>query len=379
MSKVEITTENISDHQAEELSKEQPTYTVNSNDNKKRKIEITNQNDVLTNSMAFGLLMIDAYLSIDYDLSNENDRDRKRNNHSLIENVIVNNYEFVCENIAYHLEHSPDFMNETGYSLLYKAIFNDNITILEALLKHIQYSKTPLDPSRLAVNPKDGLSLLCYLFDIKRYETIRTVLKYGIDPNIIGLDSEGEPNTCLLLAIQNDNVDMIKTLLEYKADPNLPRGIYPNDTPLMHACGKENLKLVKLLLDHGADPNVLSTIHSVSMGDNMLFRMVDVYETTPLAAACYEWYVELAEVLLDNGADVDKKNNYNETPLRTVIEQDYDDADDADNLALCHKCVRLLLERGADVSDIIADDIVDKDSPLGKLIYAAKDNKPLLK
>jgi ankyrin repeat protein len=66
--------------------------------------------------------------------------------------------------------------------------------------------------------------------------------------NLFEQDSKG--NTLLMYAVYTDNKDATKTLLSYGLDPNIPNN--NGKTALMYA---SNSKIIKLLLDHGADVN----------------------------------------------------------------------------------------------------------------------------
>lgn len=57
-------------------------------------------------------------------------------------------------------------------------------------------------------------------------------------------------------ACYNDNLDMAKVLLRYKADPNSRTEF--KWTPLHSACKWNNAKAAALILQHGADINALS-------------------------------------------------------------------------------------------------------------------------
>ncbi|KLU85937.1 hypothetical protein MAPG_04956 [Magnaporthiopsis poae ATCC 64411] len=61
--------------------------------------------------------------------------------------------------------------------------------------------------------------------------------------------------TALLLAINNDRMDVVRLLLERGAAVNLPALLGVKRTPLQAACEKGSYEIVQLLLDRGADVN----------------------------------------------------------------------------------------------------------------------------
>ena len=63
-------------------------------------------------------------------------------------------------------------------------------------------------------------------------------------------------NKLLFMAIKNDNLEIVQTLLEHHANPNLPN-IY-HETALVYAAERGNLAIVNALIHAGADPNLAS-------------------------------------------------------------------------------------------------------------------------
>jgi hypothetical protein len=89
----------------------------------------------------------------------------------------------------------------------------------------------------------------------KRREDGMTILRILLSHNCNVEDHDGFGATALYTAVENDNVLIARSLLEFGANPNVrvqaridgPGGV----TPLHAACGSK--ELVKLLLEHGAD------------------------------------------------------------------------------------------------------------------------------
>ena len=94
---------------------------------------------------------------------------------------------------------------------------------------------------------------------------VKELLDAGADVNFI--DAKGD--TPLSTAIETDNYEMVKLLLEKKADPNLPGVRFP----LLHSAidvaieGVKNdgidindsTKIIDLLLQYGANPEIKDT------------------------------------------------------------------------------------------------------------------------
>src|SRR5262249_47306676 len=91
-------------------------------------------------------------------------------------------------------------------------------------------------------------------------------------------------------------------------------------TPLMWAAYNNDVRMVRLLLDHAADPNQAT------------------YFGNPLSQACWNDGFEAADLLIDRGADVNARDTVADfTPLHWA----------AGNEALRPHLVKLLLANGA--------------------------------
>ena len=175
-------------------------------------------------------------------------------------------------------------------------------------------------------------------------------------------DSDMPEETHSMLTLAQNNVEIMRLLLEHGADPTLHGGVEGDgDTPLQLACGSGVCAVVRLLLDHGVDPdaplhedeslapmcaaaahNRVEVIrmlldHGASTGLVRLASPGRTYGGTPLGTACTHGHVDAARLLLDNGADIELKNHARFTPLVCAL-----------NNAM-PAVVRLLLSRGADV------------------------------
>jgi hypothetical protein len=95
-----------------------------------------------------------------------------------------------------------------------------------------------------------------------------------------------EPDTPLIRAARNGDVEVLRALLAAGADPDLADTTGNHWTPLMHAIHKDHAGATRLLLDAGADAN--------HRGDGGV---------TPLIMAAAYGNVDIVNLLLAHGAD----------------------------------------------------------------------------
>ncbi|PTD11661.1 Ankyrin-3 [Fusarium culmorum] len=159
------------------------------------------------------------------------------------------------------------------------------------------------DPNQLTANGETLLSSAINKKTPKRF--IDLILDYGADPN--GKSREGK--TALFEAIQNSRVDIVQSLLDHGADPNLPgpkHMLWPST--YQSAC-------LQVLLNHGADPKKAPGIMELAVSVNniesvkiLLNAKVDpnlkkdgVY--TPLCTSIRDNRPDIFHLLLANKAD----------------------------------------------------------------------------
>jgi ankyrin repeat protein len=199
-----------------------------------------------------------------------------------------------------------DVVTENG-SALHNACEHGDLDIIDFLLKHggekVIYSLDTREFSPLTVAAFKG-----------RNEVIRFLIKHWkVDIN----DTHGVHP--LFMAVQHDAIPTVELLIELGADVNVIQ-TDKNCSPLHLAASNNFLDIVKLLIDHKANVNIQ---------DNRGY--------TPLIMAASEGYTECVKRLADAGADVNYRSMDDYT---TAIYH----AAGSNRL----KVVRLLLERGAD-------------------------------
>ena len=122
-------------------------------------------------------------------------------------------------------------------------------------------------------------------------DEVRDCLHRNVDMNY-----EHNGWTPLMLAIENDNLEIITLLLNNYQNIN-HRGFYGETTVLHHAVTKNNINVVRLLLNYGLDPNA----------DNIRKRTPLMYATTP----------EMAELLIAYGAQLNCKDCFGDSLLHS--------------------------------------------------------------
>ncbi|MCL4361374.1 ankyrin repeat domain-containing protein [Candidatus Dependentiae bacterium] len=146
----------------------------------------------------------------------------------------------------------------------------------------------------------------------KNIELVEYLLKtLRLNPNIlygkIVAFPSFEKNYPLLIAVFNEDINMVKLLLKYgaKVDGLLPESLIP----LVYAAENKNKEMVKVLLEHGATPNpkVLITKQFIIFNPN-----TKQYEATPVTEPIY---TKLTDSL---GALVGKDNPENQKIIEII-------------------------------------------------------------
>ena len=184
---------------------------------------------------------------------------------------------------------SPNHPRQEKIDLLFDAISNNNINEVKRFIRknanlNSQIANTKVTPLHLAVQ-KGNLDIVKILLEAKA------------DPNLASIDGA----TPLHLAALSGNLGVVEALLKADAKPNLAM----NDgyTPLHLALQKGNLGVVKVLLKAKANPNLV-------MNDNI----------TPLHLAIQIGNLDIVKALLEAKANPDLAMNDDITPLRLAVQ-----------------------------------------------------------
>lgn len=167
--------------------------------------------------------------------------------------------------------------------------------------------KELLEKDRKLINKKDnnGFKPLHLASTEDRKETLNYLISSGADINGKASHEIAPGITALHLAVMFDKVDIIKILLNNKADPESKTETSGN-TPLHNAASFGNIEIAKLLLKAGAD---------VDVNNN--------YGYTPLHDATNSRQINMVRYLLENGANPNKKSVNGESPLTIAKSRKY--------------------------------------------------------
>ena len=147
-----------------------------------------------------------------------------------------------------------------------------------------------LDPNSLAPT---GYPLLQTAVANDNVEIVKLLLKYGADPKRYGCE------WLVDTAVRNNNYELVKLLVHAGAVVKRPSYFCCIwDDPLVDAVGKQNLEIVRFLLANGADPNAAG----LSL-------------TTALQTAAQTGNIDIMKLLIESGAIIDQRNGYGRTAL----------------------------------------------------------------
>ncbi len=175
---------------------------------------------------------------------------------------------------------------------LFEASRRGNVKAVESALKN----GANIDELIYDIDDTDEVYTPLHIATIKNHkEVVQTLIRHGADLNI---QSEPTYSAALIYAVDNQNLEITKLLLESGADPNIfdTRG----GTALQYACYYDNFDIIKLLVEYKANVNAHSLITS--------HEYVDTYGYTALMRASESGNVGAVKLLLANNADVSLTN-----------------------------------------------------------------------
>ncbi|TGJ79061.1 hypothetical protein E0Z10_g9705 [Xylaria hypoxylon] len=203
-------------------------------------------------------------------------------------------------------EYLDDFIEDSRFTLTHKIVLGLSLkTLEEELILH---------PEDIDIQDSMGRTPLAWAAARGDNRSVVTLLRYGADPNIMGVQLSGP----LSNAAAQGHTACVLLLLDAGADPEpaLPPGIQKGSPLSVAARNAKDPLLAKRLLDFGANVNSCTT-------DGR----------TPLFHAAKNNDTRLAILLLEYGADINYISVARESPLTMSI------------IHNSHNVLRLLLER----------------------------------
>ena len=188
-----------------------------------------------------------------------------------------------------------DIVDMDERSVLYIAIKYDYTTILEYLLKT---NRENIGISIIDIRDRNSNIPLHYAINNNNLNAVKILLEYGSNPNTI--DKNG--NNSLHLAVYSRSKDICEVVLKY--NPNINSKTNIGETALHIACNLQNMEIIKLLL-RKKDINVNSQDFE--------------HEFTPLHYSINLNNAAQVDYLLQNKADPIIQDIYGNTPIHYCI------------------------------------------------------------
>ena len=175
--------------------------------------------------------------------------------------------------------------------LLYMAANNNNTEIARILLKD------GADLKQKILEGDETWDPLLKAVMNKNPEMTQLFLDFGAE--ISDKNENTRIRSRLLIAVENNDFQTAKLLIDHGANVNAYVGQFPHGTrPLYAAAEKNNTEMAKYIIDHGAK--------------------VRNYEWKPLNYAICQGNLPLLQLLIDAGANVDAKHIYNDMAILSV-------------------------------------------------------------
>ncbi len=206
---------------------------------------------------------------------------------------------------------------------LISSIRNKNVNLLQRLLE------CGADPSKR--EPETNLSSLRFAVHRDEAAMVECLLKFGVEVDVLGHDG----STALHKASAQGLARIVKLLIDFGANPNILDG-KNGRSPLYLACFHDRLDVVKVLLERRADPNFAEDVPPlhVSAGYNrsgiaecLLEHKANMESLssvgwTPLLHAIFCGHLSMVEMLIKRGANMDfKTQNGGGPPLHWACVQ----------------------------------------------------------
>ena len=229
---------------------------------------------------------------------------------------------------------------------IHLAAHNGLMTLLHLLLRLVDRDKLKeLFSKKVTLESGEEGNIM----GIAAAEAISLLVQYGADPDT----SRGETQTSpLSQAAHNDNLDLMRVLLEAGANPNIQdsNGV----TPLMGAIAIGSVEGVAMLLDSGASPNIPNKVGFNAINQCAQYGHVDILDllvraggllvspdmfTSALHSAAFWDEAEILRVMLTKyKAPVNTLSKISTLPVHPAIRKGHS------------ACLRVLIDEGANIS-----------------------------
>lgn len=152
----------------------------------------------------------------------------------------------------------------------------------------------------------NDMTTLQYLLSMRYLDGDKLHTNCGAN-KYIDIKTKGFCDTALLLAVKNENVDAVCTLIKQKCDLETSNSF--DETPLFLACKFNRSDIAICLLEAGACPNILSK------RKKEFHVHTDLHQAAPIHEAISLGNLHLVKILIDHGADINIQDSVGQTPL----------------------------------------------------------------
>lgn len=174
--------------------------------------------------------------------------------------------------------------------LLFFSLFSIIYPYTMEIKKHLNlYFNT-----NIAEQPQNDLTPLYYAVQMNEFDKVKILLEHGANPN----ESYTYNDQLIYTAINNNNANITKLLIEHGVNINCIN--YMNGSPLHLAVSKNDLNLVKLLLENKAFVNIKTQYHDTLRPAGTHYND---FGKTPLHIAVHDKNIKIISLLLEYGAD----------------------------------------------------------------------------
>lgn len=186
--------------------------------------------------------------------------------------------------------------------LLIFSIFSITFPFITPMIKYVNQTFN----TNISEQLQDDLTPLYYAVQYNQIDKIKILLEHGANPD----ESFTYQPELIYFAVRNNNIEVTKLLIEYGAKVN--RFNYFDGTPLHLAVANNNIEIVNLLLKNNAPINVKTIYHEKK---RPAFTTLKDFGKTPLHIAVQNNSYQITKVLLEHGANPNIKDNSDKTPF----------------------------------------------------------------